>query len=160
MNEKSKIWYLENFNLFQPLPEDEMMKLNDMSNMVESGAKEILYFPEDNSSQIYLLKEGKIKISRTHENGQQITLAILGPGEIFGEMSMLGESNRKEFAEVLEPATICVIKKNDFEELLKTNTTLMLKIFQRVGFLKTLRLADPMQFALLVLIMLTMLLTR
>jgi CRP-like cAMP-binding protein len=95
--------------------------------------KEIIYFPEERSDNIYLLKEGKVKISRVSEDGKKTTLHLIGPGEIFGESAILGQDKRENIAEVVEDATICSINRTMFQEMLAINPKINLTINKFIG---------------------------
>tara|TARA_B100000315_G_C14587849_1_gene594097 strand:- start:400 stop:1071 length:672 start_codon:yes stop_codon:yes gene_type:complete len=134
MNEKTKLWYLQNFNLFKKLNDSTMNQLSKKSKMQENKKREIIYFPEEPSKTIYLLKEGMVKISRVSEDGRSTILGLIGPGDIFGESAILGQSKRENFAEVVEDAVICTINKEMFQELLTNNPELSLRITKFIGF--------------------------
>ncbi|NIA18705.1 MAG: Crp/Fnr family transcriptional regulator, partial [Simkaniaceae bacterium] len=63
MAEKTKLWHLKNFNLLDGMDKKSMAEFSKMARMRESAKKDIIYFPDEPSNTIYLLKEGKIKIS-------------------------------------------------------------------------------------------------
>lgn len=134
MAEKTKLWYLQGFNLFKGMDEKSMMKLNDNSRMKHSGKKEIIYFPEEASDTIYFLKEGKIKISRISEDGRSTTLDLLGPGEIFGESALLGQDTHGNIAEVAEDAVICTISKKMFTDLMRQSPQLNRSVTKFIGW--------------------------
>ncbi len=133
MAEKTKIWYLQNFNLFDGMTESSMEMIDNNSKMKSSSKREIIYFPEERSDNIYLLKEGKVKISRVSEDGKKMTLQLIGPGEIFGESSILGQEKRENIAEVIEDAVICSINRNMFQEMLASNPQMNLTINKFIG---------------------------
>ena len=113
MSDKTKIWYLQNFNLLEGMDESSMEMMDEKSTMKKSSKREIIYFPEERSDNIYLLKEGKVKISRVSEDGKKMTLHLIGPGEIFGESAILGQEKRENIAEVVEDAVICSINRTN-----------------------------------------------
>lgn len=133
MGEKTKIWYLQNFNLLKGMDEESMMMMDQRSKMMSSPKREIIYFPEERSDNIYFLKEGKVKISRVSEDGKKMTLQLIGPGEIFGESSILGQEKRENIAEVVENATICSISKSMFQDLLTKNPKVNLSVNKFIG---------------------------
>ena len=133
MAEKTKIWYLQNFNLIQGMDESSMEMMDQKSKMKKSSKREIIYFPEERSDNIYLLKEGKVKISRVSEDGKKMTLQLIGPGEIFGESAILGQDKRENIAEVVEDAVICSINRTMFQEMLTNNPKLNLSINKFIG---------------------------
>ncbi len=130
---KSKIWYLKYFDLFSELPDEDLKFLDQISYMMKFPKREYIYFPEDPANTIFLLKEGRVKISLLTEKGRELTLAILDPGEVFGELALVEEGNRQTLAEALEDTLICVIKREDFKKLLKKQPDLALKIIKLIG---------------------------
>jgi len=134
MAEQTKLWYLQNFNLFQRMSDSMMKQLNDMTGMKSSGKKEILYFPDEPNDTIYFLKEGKVKLSRLTEDGNSTTLHIIGPGEIFGEAALLGEDRHENIAEVMEDAVICTIHKDHFQEMMMKSPNLNLSVTKFIGW--------------------------
>ena len=133
MAEKTKIWYLQNFNLLQGMDESSMETMDQNSKMKNSSKREIIYFPEERSDTIYMLKEGKVKISRVSEDGKKMTLHLIGPGEIFGESAILGQEKRENIAEVVEDAVICSINRTMFQEMLVNNPKMNLSINKFIG---------------------------
>lgn len=133
--EKSKLWYFENFNLLKALPVKELIKLNMSSKMTKAPKKQIIYFPEENSNSVYLIKKGKVKISRLSEDGREIIIAILGPGEIFGESAITETSSkREEFAEATEDTLLCSMFSEIIHELMQKDPSFGLKITKIIGF--------------------------
>lgn len=133
MAEKTKIWYLQNFNLLKGMDESSMEMMDQKSKMTKSSKREIIYFPEERSDTIYMLKEGKVKISRVSEDGKKMTLHLIGPGDIFGESAILGQDKRENIAEVVEDAVICSINRTMFQEMLINNPKLNLSINKFIG---------------------------
>ena len=133
MAEKTKIWYLHNFNLIKDMDESSMEMMDQKSKMRKSSKREIIYFPEERSDNIYMLKEGKVKISRVSEDGKKMTLHLIGPGEIFGESAILGQEKHENIAEVVEDAVICSINRTMFQEMLASNPKLNLSINKFIG---------------------------
>ncbi len=133
MAEKTKIWYLQNFNLIKGMDESSMEMMDQKSKMTKSSKREIIYFPEERSDNIYMLKEGKVKISRVSEDGKKMTLQLIGPGEIFGESAILGQEKRENIAEVVEDAVICSINRTMFQEMLANNPKMNLSINKFIG---------------------------
>ena len=71
----------------------------------------------DLGDKAYRVVEGSVEIS-IQENGQKLVLALLGAGEIFGEMAMIESRPRSATARALEPTTIEVIARQDFQQIL------------------------------------------
>ena len=72
----------------------------------------------DAGDKLYLILEGKIRISREVPGLGEEALAVLGPGQIFGEMALLDESTRSADAKVHERCRLLAIPRDGFEDLL------------------------------------------
>jgi CRP-like cAMP-binding protein len=105
-----------------------------MAVMRHTPKKQVLYFPTDSSDSIYMLKAGKVKISRITPEGQEIILTILGPGEVFGELGITGQQEREEIAEVTDDAIICVVNIRDLQNMMKDNPKFNTEILKFIGF--------------------------
>lgn len=133
--EKTKLWYFENFNLMKTLPVNELVKLNTSSKMTKAPKKQIIYFPEESSNSVYLIKKGKVKISRMSEDGREIIIAILGPGEIFGESAITDiGTKREEFAEATEDTVLCNMFSEVIRDLMEKDPSFGFKITKIMGF--------------------------
>lgn len=133
--EKTKLWYFENFNLMKTLPVKELIKLNTSSKMTKAPKKQIIYFPEESSNSVYLIKKGKVKISRMSEDGREIIIAILGPGEIFGESAITDSgTKREEFAEATEDTVLCNMFSELVRDLMERDPSFGFKITKIMGF--------------------------
>jgi len=132
MSEKA-LWYLENIdvrNLFCPKKMDANMQ-ND--HLVTIPKEEHVYKTTQSSDYIFFIVEGRIKIANISEDGKEITKAILGKGEVFGELSMLGEQKRRDFAIALEDTKICKLSANEMKSLIKDHSSLSLFFMKIMG---------------------------
>lgn len=133
MSGKSKLWYLENFNLFEGLSREKMMELDKKLSMSNIDKNEIIYFADEPSNSLFLLKEGNVKLTRVSDDGKESITAILKPGEIFGELAITSGSSRDDTAIALDKAVICTISKENFENLLIENPKFNLRITKLIG---------------------------
>ena len=80
-------------------------------------ALKLIFAEGDHGEQAYRVIEGSVEIS-IQRDGQKLILAILGAGETFGEMAMIESRSRSATARALEPTTIEVIERQDFQQIL------------------------------------------
>ena len=80
-------------------------------------ALKLIFAEGDHGEQAYRVIEGSVEIS-IQRDGQKLILAILGAGETFGEMAMIESRPRSATARALEPTTIEVIERQDFQQIL------------------------------------------
>lgn len=133
MAEKTKLWYLENVNLFSGLDKEKMMELNRLVTDKEVNRDAPIYFANEPSKNIYFLKTGRVKITKYLSDGSEKIIAIINPGEIFGEMAYLDEADRTDYAVTVEPSLICAINKNDLASFIEKNPSLNLKMTKLLG---------------------------
>tara|TARA_B100000315_G_scaffold253546_1_gene292528 strand:+ start:10829 stop:11521 length:693 start_codon:yes stop_codon:yes gene_type:complete len=130
---KSKLWYLKQVKLFSDLSDAEMTEMEKMTRMEAFKKRQPIYLPGDPGDFVYLLKTGRVKISKIGDDGKELTLVILEAGEIFGELEMFEEVPRDTIAEALDDAHICMIRREDFERLLKNQPQCSFKLTKLIG---------------------------
>jgi len=128
----SKVWYLKRIDLLSNLNEDEMEEVDQLTTMHQYKRGGTIFFPGDPADIIYMLKSGRVKISKLSLEGKEVTLAIVEPGEIFGEMALV-EGERETYAEAIEDAMVCAIRRPDFERLLQMKPDLNLRVTKLIG---------------------------
>jgi CRP/FNR family transcriptional regulator, cyclic AMP receptor protein len=127
-----EICSLRTYELFKDLNEEELDQLGRGSVPTIVPKRDYIFAPDEPSNQIYMLKSGRVRISRLSETGKHFTLVILEPGDIFGESALFDDEPRRNFAEALDDAQICVIDKREFEKVAQNNPSVSLKIAQIV----------------------------
>lgn len=134
MESKSKLWYLQNLNLFAGLSPEEMKEMSEKVVDTTSKKGQYIYFPQDPSNSLFFLKKGGVKIASVSEGGRETIQAILKPGEIFGELALAGGGVREDFAQALEDDTvICAIQVKDMEEVMALHPTVTMKVTRLMG---------------------------
>jgi CRP/FNR family transcriptional regulator, cyclic AMP receptor protein len=77
---------------------------------------------------LYLILEGKVRISRDVPGMGEEALAVLGPGQVFGEMALLDESPRSADAVVHDSCKLLAIPRDGFDDLLFLNKELAYEV--------------------------------
>ena len=126
------LWFLENIDvtgIFCP------KKLGSGAFHVDKRYRkgEYVYMPDDAADKIFFLFDGRIKIGAYGDSGKEITKAILGRGEVFGELAVLGEKTRRDFAQAMEDTTVCMISANEMKTLMQDHSTLSLFLMKMMG---------------------------
>lgn len=130
----AKIWYLKKVNLFKGMSKEEMAELARLTQMKSFRKKEIIFFPGQPGNHVYFLKRGIIKISKVAADGRELTLALLEPGEIFGELEAVDEGIRDTQAEAHSDVLICVLNRNDLTRLMQAKPELGIRLSKLIGF--------------------------
>lgn len=134
MSENSNIWYFENIDLFKIFCPHNVKDMGDKHEFSNFDKDQFIYFSDEPSTHIYLIASGRVKIGSYSNDGKEIIKAVLQQGEIFGEMAILGEEKRNDFAQAMDGNTsICPLKLSDMEFLMKENRKLSIKMRKLVG---------------------------
>ncbi len=91
---------------------------------------------------LYLITEGIIRISKMLAEGDEKTLVILGPEDVFGEMAILDGGPRSATARVIESTTLLGLRKVDFENLCETTPQLGIKLVRNIVGVFSQRIRD------------------
>jgi len=135
MATETKLWHLENFNLFKTLSAFEKIKMSTKVKHNKMKKNDYIYFPEDPSSSIFFLKKGRVKIGSYSDNGKEIIKAILNPGEVFGELSLVGQEKRNDFAIALDnDLIVCSLGMKDMTDMIEANPLIGIKVAKLIGF--------------------------
>lgn len=130
---KTKPWYISTNKIFSSLKEEDKTELLSKLKEMSIKKKAFVYTTGDRADTLYILKEGRIKITHLAEDGRELTIEILEPGDIFGELSLAGEEERETNAEALEDSFMCAMKRRDFEEFISKRPQLSLTITKWMG---------------------------
>ncbi len=126
-------WYLENIDVTGIFCPNKLGDFKDGHQPKTYKAGEYVYLPDEYSDTIFFITTGRVKIGTYSDSGKEITKAILSPGEVFGEMSLVGEEKRRDFALAMENTETCYIKKNEMKVLLRDYTGLNLFMMKIMG---------------------------
>ena len=95
-------------------------------------AGEVLFREGEAGQHMLVLQSGTVRISKDGKGGEK-TLAILGPGEFFGEMAILNAKPRNATATVLEAARVLVIDARTFEHMVIGNAEIAVRLIKKLS---------------------------
>jgi len=136
----SAIELLKSVPLFADLEEGELERFSQVAVPRSFPAATRVFHEGDSSDACYIVSEGSFRVTREHSDGRAITLATLGPGEIFGELAMLDGDRRSASAESITDGTLLALPANDVRNLLSRNPEIALKLV--AGLVRRLRAAN------------------
>ncbi len=142
---------LDTATLLVGLPPETIDKVTSHVVTRTHPANRAILLENDWGGSVYFILDGWVKIRTYNMDGKEVTLNILGKGEIVGEMAALEESTRSTDAITLTTATISSIPAQDFVNLLKSEplagirlSQLMAKRLRQVNRRLRLREADSL----------------
>ncbi|WP_457599925.1 Crp/Fnr family transcriptional regulator [Hydrogenivirga sp.] len=138
--------FLRKSVLFQNLPESDLRKISLRFETIDLPMGEVLFYEKDNSSDMYLVLEGKVRASLFDEQGNELVLAELGPGEFLGEMSMIDQLPRSATVIAEEPTRLATLSREAFLKILRENPDIAINVIR--ALVARLRRTDDMVEAL------------
>ena len=106
--------------LFAGLPAAELGRLSGLLRLEEREAGASLLFRGQPGTTVYVLLEGTLKVHAAQPDGKQVILAVLGPGEVVGELSAVDSLGRSATVTALEPCTLLVMDGDSFRDCLRS----------------------------------------
>ena len=129
----SRLWFTGRLELLQGMSEDAQHRFNALVRRRKCRRGEWVFVHGDRADSIYLLQNGRMKITALSEDGHEVVHEIVGPGEIFGDTSTILGIPRTTSAQALEASLLCEIRRKDFESLLAAYPELSLQLLKSVG---------------------------
>ncbi len=114
--------------LLHHLDDSEWQSLLAFAHLRRCTPREILFQKGDAGNALLAILRGRIKISTLSEEGKEVVLNILGPGELFGEIALIDGKERTADAVVMEPSELLVIDAADFMPFLKQRPELCVRL--------------------------------
>ena len=126
-------WILKRCGLFEKLSNDQIQLIESRSRARKFAKGSVIYLPSDQSDSVMLVVSGRIKLYHLTPDGKQALLGIIDPGELFGELAILADSQREEFAECMEPAHIVAIPRSVMQQLMESHPDVSLGVTRLIG---------------------------
>ena len=129
----SSLSFIGPLQLLNGISQQAVHDFNTMVRTTKRRRGEWIFVLGDSADSIYLVREGRIKITALVEGGHEVLHEIVGPGEIFGDTSALLHMPRTTSAQALEASLLCEIRRTAFETLLSTYPELLFQLLKSVG---------------------------
>ena len=137
---RSRLEFLRKIFLFEGLPHRAVALL--AGKMMEKAylAGDILFQEGDVGRACFITAEGRVEIVKTGPSGREEVLAVMEPGDFFGEMTLLDELPRSATARAVEPARLYILYKSHIDDLLKDSPRTAARLLHNLSRLLSARL--------------------
>lgn len=128
----ARVGILRNVPLFKGIPSKHIRKL--LGELVEKDyqAGDVVFREGDPGKALFIVIDGTVRIIKgSNPSGQE--LAVLGKGTAFGELALIGDAPRYASAVTAEPATLLILYKSYFDELLNDNNAVSSRILMNLA---------------------------
>jgi CRP-like cAMP-binding protein len=96
-------------------------------------ARQVVYFPDDPCDYVYWVREGRLRVTRVSGDGRELTFRHLGPGDMLGDECLADRPKRNDYAEALEPSTLCLMRTDDFRRAAREEAELACAVTVRLS---------------------------
>lgn len=120
--------FLKSVNIFSDLSESELNSIQEICKTRKYPKNSMIILEEEMGDVVFIVMSGTVKITRVNDEGKEVILAMLGSGEVFGEMAILDGESRSANALSQENCEVVTINREDFLSLLKTNNKVSLNL--------------------------------
>ncbi|CUS82609.1 Crp/Fnr family transcriptional regulator [Candidatus Kryptonium thompsonii] len=132
--------FLRNVSIFEELPERDLARIASLGTRKIFSKGSVILMEDEIGSALFIIIDGKVKVSRLDETGKEVILSILGPGEVFGEMSLLDGMKRSATVSALTDTEVLIIYRDDFLNLLNKHPQIAISLLKELT--QRLRKAD------------------
>jgi CRP/FNR family cyclic AMP-dependent transcriptional regulator len=119
--------------LFTALDEEAARALRRSMTEVSLTRGQVVFREGDPGDQLYVVAEGKIKLGRSSADGRENLLAIIGPGEMFGELSLFDPGPRTATATAVTDARVLALSHPDLRPWLTGRPEVALSLLRQVA---------------------------
>ena len=113
------------WRLLAGVPRDEVARTLEIARRRTFARDEVVFHEGDPADTVHLIESGRAAVHATTRHGQRVTLAVLGPGDAFGELALLEPGARRNATvAAIEPLVTRAIYEADFHRLRRTHPEL------------------------------------
>jgi CRP-like cAMP-binding protein len=114
--------------LFQAMKASEIDEILKLSTEKRWPRGATIFQKGDDGSSMMAVLNGRVRVSAVSADGREVTLNVINPGEIFGEIALLDGKPRSADATATEETTLLVVERKQFLPFLKQNDDLYLRL--------------------------------
>lgn len=131
---------LRSVPLFSTLSADLIGLLANVVSTRQYPKNTLILSSGDKTDSLYIIISGNVKVGITDDDGKEVILSFLGPGDFFGEMALIDDYPRSADIVTREPCELMIIEQGDFKKCLAMSSALSMQIM--LALVSRLRDAD------------------
>lgn len=129
-----RLWILRNFDLFKSLRDHDLEELLQASRVVNFGRNDHICMAGVKHTHAYLVKEGNVRIVYNHSTGKRLTLGILKPGELIGDVDLFhNELPIGESAEAIGDVQLYAVPVDLLQRAILSSSDVTLRLSKMIG---------------------------
>ena len=112
------ITFLRQVALFAGLEDDQLRTLAKVTVTRTFPKESFIILADEEGDALFMIARGQVKVSLVSEDGREVILSLLGPGAVFGELSLLDGKPRSANVVATEDTELVMLRRSDFLQLL------------------------------------------
>jgi CRP/FNR family transcriptional regulator/CRP/FNR family cyclic AMP-dependent transcriptional regulator len=112
------IAFLRNVPLFEGLSNEELQTIANVTITRSYGKDGVIILAEEEGNSLFIIDSGQVKVSIVSEDGREVILSLLGPGAVFGELSLLDGKPRSANVIATLETSLIMLRRPDFVQIL------------------------------------------
>ena len=129
-----RLWVLRNFDLFKSLRDEDLEDLIRASRVVTFGRNDHICMAGVQHTHAYLVKDGNVRIIHNHSTGKRLTLGILKPGELIGDIDLFNnELPLGESAEAIGEVQLYAVPVDLLKKIILNSPDVTLRLSKMIG---------------------------
>ena len=110
--------------IFSELSDEDITSLAHLALRKRYPKDTVVFFENEEGDFFFTILEGRIKVTILGDDGREVILSMLGPGDFFGEMALLDNETRSATAIAVEESELLSLHRNDFQSVLNDNKSI------------------------------------
>ena len=121
------------FALFAELDDRELGAIAAVAKSRHYAKDDVVFHADESGDVFCLIQSGQVKVTMISPEGKEIILSLLGPGDFFGEMSLLDNEPRSATVIATESLEIATIWRSEFLAILSENFAITKKVLAEIS---------------------------
>jgi CRP/FNR family transcriptional regulator, cyclic AMP receptor protein len=110
--------------IFSELADQDIASLAHLALRKRYPKDTVVFFENEEGDFFFTITEGRIKVTILGDDGREVILSVLGPGDFFGEMALLDNEPRSATAIAVEESELLSLHRSDFQSVLNDNRSI------------------------------------
>ena len=119
--------------LFRGLSQAELDALADVMTLLRIRRDARIIIADDEGDSFFVIAKGKVKVGLSGPDGREVILTMLGPGDFFGELSLLDGRPRSANVTNVEASELLALRRLDFLSLVERKPQIAVEILKTIA---------------------------
>ena len=126
------VQYLRQIPLFSSLNDEEIKAIFELSHTKKCGKDAIILLEDEEGDTLFIILNGKVKVTTFSEGGKEVIFSILNEGDFFGDMSLLDGKPRSATVISIEESELRLIRRFEFLKLIEKHPRIGLVLLEEL----------------------------